>query len=196
MNKKNIMPPLVLTIISVVVSGLLVLAYNLTYVDNSGILTDNLREKATEIYPNGDFSLVTTQDEDGKTISLTYDDVINIIYDKNSGDYLFEIITDGYNSKGIDVLVGVSDSGEITGVNCVTISDTKGVGTKVDDDKFLSAFIGSKNDESVDTVDAVSNATYSSNGVKSAVKSAINTYINNKDNINKYNQNNKEVIDE
>lgn len=195
MNKKNVMPPLVLTIISAVVCGLLVLAYNLTYVDNSGVLTDKLKEKANEIYPNGDFSLVTTQDDEGKTISLTYGDVVNVINDKNSGDYLFEVITDGYNSKGIDVLVGVSEDGEVTGVNFVAISETKGVGTKVDNSDFLSSFIGSSNNDSIDTVDAVSNATYSSNGVKLAVKTAINTYNENKDEIKYYNEN-EEVTDE
>ena len=34
--KDKIMPPLVLTIICIVVIGLLVLAYNATYVDNTG----------------------------------------------------------------------------------------------------------------------------------------------------------------
>lgn len=188
MSKKNVMPPLVLTIISAVVCGLLVLAFNLTYVDNSGVLTDKLREKAEDIYPNGDFSLVTTQDEEGKVISLTYGDVVNVIYEKNSGDYLFEVLSDGYNADGIDVLVGVSDDSKVTGVSLVTITDTKGVGTKVENDDFLSAFIGSSDDDSVDTVDAVSNATYSSNGVKSGVKAAINTYNENKDEINNYNK--------
>lgn len=196
MSKKSIMPPLVLTIISVIVCGLLVIAYNLTYVDNSGVLTDKLREKAEEICPDGDFSLVTATDEDGKLISLTYDDVVNVIYDKNSGDYLFEVITDGYNAKGIDALVGVSPDAKVTGVACVTITDTKGVGTKVDNDKFLSSFKGTTNDDSVDTVDGVSNATYSSNGVKAAVKSAINTYNLKKDEINNYIENEKEVTDE
>ena len=42
--KDKIMPPLVLTIICIVVSGLLVLAYNATYVDNTGVLTDDMKK--------------------------------------------------------------------------------------------------------------------------------------------------------
>ena len=48
--KEKIMPPLVLTLICVISSALLVLAYNLTYVDTTGIITDKLSEGLTEIY--------------------------------------------------------------------------------------------------------------------------------------------------
>ena len=52
--KDKIMPPLVLTIICIVVSGLLVLAYNATYVDNTGVLTDDMKKGCEEIFGKGD----------------------------------------------------------------------------------------------------------------------------------------------
>ena len=52
--KDKIMPPLVLTIICIVVSGLLVLAYNATYVDNTGVLTDDMKKGWAEIFGKGD----------------------------------------------------------------------------------------------------------------------------------------------
>ena len=42
--KDKIMPPLVLTLICVITSALLVAAYNLTYVDTTGIITDKLSD--------------------------------------------------------------------------------------------------------------------------------------------------------
>lgn len=194
MNKKYIMPPLVLTIISVIICGLLVLAYNITYVDTSGILTDKIREKATEIYPDGEFSLITLEDEEGKTINLTYDNVENVIYEKTSGDYLFEVITNGYNANGIDILVGISEDGKVTGINYVSITDSPTQSKKVKDNKFISSFIGASDDTSVDSLDGVSQATYSSNGIKDAVKTAINTYNENKDEIIEYKNNIKEEV--
>ena len=58
--KDKIMPPLVLTIICIVVSGLLVLAYNATYVDNTGVLTDDMKKGCEEIFGKGDYEIMLT----------------------------------------------------------------------------------------------------------------------------------------
>ena len=42
--KEKIMPPLVLTLICVITSALLVAAYNITYVDTTGVITNWLRD--------------------------------------------------------------------------------------------------------------------------------------------------------
>ena len=61
--KEKIMPPLVLTLICVISSALLVLAYNLTYVDTTGIITDKLSAGLSEIYgtPDG-FEMLINDD--------------------------------------------------------------------------------------------------------------------------------------
>ena len=47
--KEKIMPPLVLTLICVITSALLVAAYNITYVDTTGVITDELASGLTDI---------------------------------------------------------------------------------------------------------------------------------------------------
>ena len=58
--KEKIMPPLVLTLICVITSALLVAAYNITYVDTTGVITDELASGLTEIYGGSDgFDMLT-----------------------------------------------------------------------------------------------------------------------------------------
>ena len=67
-TKEKIMPPLVLTIICVISSALLVLAYNLTYVDTTGIITDKLSAGLTELYGSADdFTMLLNDDGTVKT---------------------------------------------------------------------------------------------------------------------------------
>jgi electron transport complex protein RnfG len=56
--KNNILPPLVLTIICIVVSGLLVFAHNKTYVDTTGVMTDELKAGCEEIFGEADYEML------------------------------------------------------------------------------------------------------------------------------------------
>ena len=47
---KKIVPSAVLTIICIIVSVLLIVVYNLTYVDTTGVITDELNKGLTELY--------------------------------------------------------------------------------------------------------------------------------------------------
>ena len=64
--KNSIMPPLVLTIICVVVSGLLALAYNKTYVDTTGVMTDELQAGCEDIFGSGDYKIMLDPDAEEK----------------------------------------------------------------------------------------------------------------------------------
>lgn len=77
--KDKIMPPLVLTIICIVVSGLLVLAYNATYVDNTGVLTDDMKKGCEEIFGNGDYEIMLDGEGDSKT-PVTFDTELSLIH--------------------------------------------------------------------------------------------------------------------
>lgn len=72
----------------------------------------------------------------------------------------------------IGIIVGVDRKGSCVGVEITSISDTPGVGTKVQDKSFLSGFSG-LNGESVSGYDTISGATVSSRAVKSGVKAAL-----------------------
>ena len=58
------------------------------------------------------------------------------------GSLAFEITTDGYSGGGLHVLVGMDAEGSVKGVSILTIGETPGLGTKVQDEGFLSQFVG------------------------------------------------------
>lgn len=179
--KDRIMPPLVLTIICIVISGLLVLAYNFTYVDTTGVMTDALTEGCTEIFGEGDYGILLDETSDEKT-PLTFDTegVISVITDGND-KCLIEIEEDGYSKGGLHLLIGIDENGEIAGIYFLEIGETPGVGTKVQDESFTEKFIGFGADDDTDSIDNITSATFSSKGMKSACKKAVTLYDENKE---------------
>lgn len=134
---EKIKPPLVLTLICIIACGLLVAAYEATYVDTSGVITDKLTEGLTELYGSaGDFEMLKAPDG---TV-LTYDGVDSILTDGEN--IAFEVTADGYSSGGLHLLVGVAPDGTVQGVSIMDLNDTPGIGTRVRSDSFLSQFRG------------------------------------------------------
>ncbi|MBQ8781927.1 MAG: FMN-binding protein [Oscillospiraceae bacterium] len=206
MFNEKIKPPLVLTLICVIACGLLVAAYEATYVDNTGVITDKLAAGLTEIYGSSDgFEML--KNDDGTLVS--YDKVSSVLSDGNAT--AFEVTEDGYSKGGLHVLVGIDNAGKVSGVSILTIGETPGLGTKVQDTGFISQFTGleysetaSSSDEEIPVkaaavwgtkdrinqlkaeasgntgsgfvLDAVTGATYSSNGMYAAVKDALAAY--------------------
>ena len=207
MFNEKIKPPLVLTLICLITCGLLVAAYEATYVDNTGIITDKLQTGLTEVYGKfEDFEMLLN--DDGTV--LTYDGVTSVLSD---GKYTaFEITSDGYSKGGLHVLVGLDEKGAVKGVSIMTIGETPGLGTKVQDADFLGQFSGVTYDKTIATesgepvkakavwgsraeintlemdaslsmdsvnsfaLDAVTGATFSSEGMYDAVKTALAAY--------------------
>ena len=56
---KKIKPVLVLSIICTLICALLIVTYNLTYVDTSGVLTDNLKAGCIAADGEGEYALIT-----------------------------------------------------------------------------------------------------------------------------------------
>lgn len=207
MFQEKIKPPLVLTLICIITCGLLVAAYEATYVDTTGVITDKLTAGLTEVYGSAEgFEML--KNEDGSV--LTYEGVTSVLF--NGTDTAFEITADGYASGGLHVLVGLDQSGAVKGVSVMTISETPNVGTKVQNADFRGQFVGVKYADTVSqkeettakakavwgtkekinrlkidaqinntsgsgfTLDAISGATFSSNGMYNAVKTALAAY--------------------
>ncbi len=70
----------------------------------------------------------------------------------------------------IELMVGFDAGGKVSSVAVVSLNDTPGIGTRVNDKTFLDKFVGVENPMSVD---AIAGATVSSSGVKSGVKKAV-----------------------
>ncbi len=178
----NLRPAIVLTAVTTIVSALLTVTHNLTYVDTSGVLTDKLRSKCTELMGSGSYTLVADWLEAGYDIARP-DDVAKLIK-KDDGSIAFEIVTSGYNKNGLDMLVAMNADGSVSGIAVVSLTETPGLGSNVNDAEFLSRFEGIS-DEAVivkktpsadNEVEAVTGATYSSKGVAAAVNVAVRTF--------------------
>lgn len=179
---KYVKPVIVLSIITTIVSALLIVTYNLTYVDNSGVITDALREKCVSLMGEGEYSIVTDWTEEGYSISKP--DTVERLIKKDDGTLAFEITSNGYNKNGLNLLIAMNGDGSVKGISIISISETPGLGTKVNSPEFLNKFIGlsekveivKKAPSASNEVEAVTSATYSSKGVADAVNIAIQTY--------------------
>lgn len=173
-------PTVVLTCVTTIVAILLVVTHQITYVDTSNIITDKLRSALTEVMGEGEYSIVSDWTEYGAEKPENVEKLIK----KSDGGLAFEIVTDGYSKKGIDLVVAMNGDGTVKGVSVVSLGETPGLGTKVQNESFLSQFIGKKGELSIvknapkndSEVQGVTGATYSSKGVTRAVNIAIDTY--------------------
>lgn len=81
----------------------------------------------------------------------------------------------GYGDN-MELFVGISPEGKITGINVVTHSETSGLGSRTTEPKFWSQFVGKDAGEEITDFDALSGATKSSKSFLSAVNNAISIY--------------------
>ena len=175
-------PTLVLTAITTIVALLLIVTHIFTYVDTSGIITDKLMDACVEAMGDGDFAIVSDWQAEGYGIDKP--DNVEKLIKKSDGSIAFEIITDGYSKKGLDLLIAMNPDGSVKAVSVVSVSDTPGLGTKVKDGAFLEQFSDKtgqltavKNPPKADDeIQAVTGATYSSKGVTKAVNIAVEVY--------------------
>lgn len=182
--KEKIMPPFVLTLICLIVCGLLVLAYNATYVDNTGVLTDDMKKGCEEIFGSGDYEIKLESGTEKKTpVTFDTDGVNSVITDKDKKNCILEITQDGYSKGGIHILVGINSEGSVEGIYFLSIGETPGLGTKVQNSQFLDKFKGFNSSSDENSIDNITAATYSSRGMKAAIKKAVTLYDEHKEEI-------------
>ncbi|WP_124099976.1 FMN-binding protein [Ruminococcus sp. Marseille-P6503] len=179
--KNSIMPPLALTVICIVVSGLLAIAYNKTYVDTTGVMTDELKAGCEDIFGEGDYEILLDSDAEEKTpVTFDTDGVVSVITD-GKDKCLVELVEDGYSKGGLHLLIGINSEGAVEGIYFLEIGETPGVGTKVQEASFLDKLIGFDAETDENSVDNITSATYSSKGMKAACKKAVTLYSQNKE---------------
>lgn len=113
-------------------------------------------------------------DENNSTVSAVSKAVKG---DKTVG-YVMTTASKGYGGD-IKIALGIDLNGKLTGISVLDASnETPGLGAKVKEDDFTLRFKSISSDET-DDVDTISGATYSSNGVKNAVKAGFEYYNKN-----------------
>lgn len=172
--KEKIMPTLVLSLICIIIAALLAVVYQITYVDTTGVMTDKLESACVSIFGDGEYTMLTTPGEDDKKIPVTYGEASCVI-SGGENRYLFQVTVDGYEKNGITLLIGV-ENGAVTGMYPLTVNETAGLGAKVKKQDFLARFKGADSNTDLDSIDGITSATLSSNGVRNAVSIALEAY--------------------
>lgn len=182
----KIKPILIPAIIIALISGLIIVVYNLTYKDTSTVVTDKQLAAVTQIYGEGDYSVIPVLEYPD---ALKNGDECNIpeltkIIKKSDGSIAFDMVVKGYKN-GFDIMVGVKD-GAVSGVSIVSVGEeTPGLGTNTNKPEWLANFNGKtgevvivKNKANLadNEVNAVTSATFSSKGVAKAVNLALKAY--------------------
>lgn len=182
----KIKPILIPAIIIALISGLIIVVYNLTYKDTSTVVTDKQLAAVTQIYGEGDYSVIPVSEYPE---ALKTGDECNIpeltkIIKKSDGSIAFDMVVKGYKN-GFDIMVGVKD-GAVSGVAVVSVGEeTPGLGTNTNNPEWLANFNGktgevvivkNKTNPADNEVNAVTSATFSSKGVAKAVNLALKAY--------------------
>ncbi|MBQ2581208.1 MAG: FMN-binding protein [Ruminococcus sp.] len=175
--KSKVMPPLVLTLICIIVCGLLVIAHDAAIKDNTGVLTDEMKKGCTGIFGEGEYEMLTKKTDKG-TEPVTFGDkhLNSVIVDKQNKNCLMEITCDGYAKDGLHLLIGIGDDGKIKGMHFLSIGETPGLGAKVAQKEYTDNYTGLSVEDDIENVDNLTAATYSSKGLKKACEQAINLY--------------------
>ncbi len=167
----KIKPTIVLTMICIAAALLLTFAYELT--------KDRVaRQKALKFSASAEMLFGKTQ------IRLIDNDFgcdeIETVAVTDDGRVAMQLVVDGYEKDGINILIGFDSDGAVSGIEFISLADTPGLGSKVRDiPAFREQFIGQT--EPQDSFDAISGATFSSKGMKHAVDTALSIYNENKE---------------
>ncbi len=179
-------PVIVLAAITAIISALIIITYNVTYVDTSNLLTAKQAEAVISIYggTEADYEVVPREQWESKLMLSSDSEMQRVqkVIRKNDGSLAFEVVVKGYK-EGYDLLVGVKDDA-VAGVAVLsTGEETPGLGTKTADSSFLELFKGKQSVEIVkkppsndNEIQAITSATYSSKGVAQAVNIALSAY--------------------
>jgi len=163
---------LTLTLISSLIAGVVALVNQVTYEKIEENLEADRREAIVAIFAS----------ESATYESLgTVPDSVESVYIVKDGDaalgYCVNLNAGGFGGD-INMMVGVGRDGRIIGVSIVSMSETPGLGTKVNDKNYLSQYIGQGSDLAFGTeVDGISGATVSSKAVLAGVNEALDTLI-------------------
>ena len=110
-------------------------------------------------------------------IDITAEPPVDVVYEVNKGGehigYCIKTLPSGFKDE-IKIIVGTDLSGSVIGIQIMANSETPGLGTRVFEEDYLSAFNGMNSQiEFGYAIDAVAGATVTSNAVLAGVNAAL-----------------------
>ena len=181
-NLKNILiPAIALFCICLVAALLLGLTNSVTYQKIADIAVETENNARASVFPMADsFS-------DNKSVMLdgaeySYNEALDA--DGNIIGYTFSTASKGYGGD-VAIMTGVNADGTINAIEVLDVSnETPGLGSNAKKDSFKNQFAGmsgvigvsTASKKTANSIDALTGATYTSNGVTNAVNQALSLY--------------------
>jgi len=160
------MPLLVLTLICVVVSGALAVMDRVTSPIILAAATEREQAAMIEMISHATgFEYVDLNDFEGIPSSVR-----EIYRTANDVGYVLIAAVNGF-SGDITIICGVAPDGRIIGTSTLSHTETKGIGTIIEEDWFLSPFVGL--DSRLNGIDTVTGATVTSRAFIQAVEDVL-----------------------
>ena len=156
-----VLPIGVLLLICIVASALLAYTNSVTAPIIAAAEEEAARQARIAVLPEAD---------DFEEISIT-----QVYRSTNDVGYVFMITSDGYGGRDtLNMICGIDSEGHITDTQVLSHEETVGLGSKITGDDFRSQFVGK--DASLEGVDIISGATFSSNYYINAIRDAFTAY--------------------
>ena len=190
---KIIKNTIILTVITLVSGLLLGLAYEVTK-DPIAQSEENAKREAWQaVFPDADLTAfeetdVDTDVADQVIADLGIDATIDEVCTVDGGDTGYVITatdSEGYGGD-IQVVVGITADGTVSGISFLSISETAGLGMNAQNESFYGQYVGAQTDHFYvskdggegEPIDAISGATITSRAVTGAVNAALGYFQN------------------
>jgi len=170
MKKTYVMPLIVLTTICIIVSAALAIMNNLTQPVISAAEAERTDESMNDIIPEATgFESIDLSYVEGEMPAS-----IREIYRATNGiGYIIIAAKSGF-SGDITVICGVAPDGTIIKSATLSHTETKGIGTILEEESFLGTFTGA--DENLEGVDTVAGATISTRAYIHAIEDILTAF--------------------
>lgn len=176
---------LILFVIALVSSILLAFSYSVTKEPIAKQQLLKQTQALSAVLPEAEFSEVTGADFSSHPAVLA---LFQATKDGQAAGYAFKVASEEGYSGHIELVVGISAEGRISGVDIVDQSETPGLGAKSDDEDFKAQYAEKpleeltvvKTEPTADAqIQSISGATITSRAVTGAVNEAIAYYNEN-----------------
>lgn len=184
---------IILTLITLVAGLLLGLAYEVTKEPIAQSQENAKKEAWQAVFPDADLNAFEQIDVDSAVSEKAASDLgvkasVDEVCAVDGGDTGYVItVTDGEGYGGdIQVVVGITADGTISGVSFLSISETAGLGMNATKESFYGQYVGVQTDKFAvskdggegEPIDAISGATITTRAVTGAVNTALGYFQN------------------
>ncbi len=158
---------LTLLLISAVVSGLLGLTNYITEDRIAEITAEKTAASMREVLPADTYTALAYTGQEANVAA---------VYQAEDKGYVVEVTPSGFGGT-IDMVVGISPEGIVTGVSIIDMSETSGLGANASKESFRSQYAGKGGELAVNKdggeIDALTGATITSRAVTDGVNTAL-----------------------